>query len=126
MIQFHIFPGGVRRAVTFSYDDGFISDARLLKLLDKYNLKGTFNISTGKYWPEDKDYRDDWIWNYLKKSEATELYANTNHEIGIHGFSHPFLATLPPASIAHEVLNDRVALEEQFGTIIRTVGRKTR
>ncbi len=113
------FPEGRAKVLTFSYDDGFIHDRRLVELFDKHNMKATFNISTGKYWPEDKDYRDDWIWNYLKKSHATELYANTNHEIGIHGFSHPFLATLPPASIAHEVLNDRVSLEEQYGTIIR-------
>ena len=30
MIQFQIFPGGKRRAVTFSYDDGHPNDARLL------------------------------------------------------------------------------------------------
>ena len=113
------FPEGRAKVLTFSYDDGFIHDERLLKLFDKYNFKATFNISTGKYWPEDKDYRDDWIWNYYKKSEASAAYGNTVHEIGVHGFSHPFLETLPPASIAHEVLNDREQLEEQFGTIIR-------
>ena len=113
------FPEGRSKVLTFSFDDGFIHDERLLNIFDKHNLKCTFNISTGKFWPEDKDYRDDWIWNYYKKSEATAAYANTGHEIAVHGFSHPFLETLPPASIAHEVLNDREQLEEQFGTIIR-------
>ncbi|MBR2388377.1 MAG: polysaccharide deacetylase family protein [Clostridia bacterium] len=113
------FPEGRSKALTFSYDDGFISDDRLVKLFDEHNLKATFNLSTGKYLSEDKEYREDWIWNYHKKSDATAIYGNTVHEIAVHGYSHPFLATLPPASVAHEVLTDRRSLEEQFGTIIR-------
>jgi len=113
------YPEGRSKALTFSYDDGFISDDRLVKLFDEHNLKATFNLSTGKYLSEDKEYREDWIWNYHKKSDATAIYGNTVHEIAVHGYSHPFLATLPPASVAHEVLTDRRSLEEQFGRIIR-------
>jgi signal transduction histidine kinase len=40
------FPEGKMKAVTFSYDDGVGQDIRLVALLDKYGLKGTFNINT--------------------------------------------------------------------------------
>lgn len=41
------FPSGKYKAVTFSYDDGFCTDIRLAPTLDKYGLKGTFNINNG-------------------------------------------------------------------------------
>ena len=34
------------KAVTFSYDDGVTQDIRLIELLNKYNLKCTFNLNS--------------------------------------------------------------------------------
>ena len=48
MIQFNIFPGGVRRVVTFSYDDGCDNDARLIELFNKYGVKGSFHLNARK------------------------------------------------------------------------------
>lgn len=45
MLQYHIYPGGLRRIVTFSFDDGLENDARLIELFDKYNLKATFHLN---------------------------------------------------------------------------------
>ena len=45
--QFMRFPGGKAKAVTFSYDDGFRSDLRLLETMGRYGIKGTFNITGG-------------------------------------------------------------------------------
>ena len=36
MVQFHVYPGGKRRIVTFSYDDGNPKDARLIELFNAY------------------------------------------------------------------------------------------
>ena len=113
------FPNGRAKALTFSYDDGMLNDVRLVELFNKYNLKGTFNISTSKYLSEEAAYKENSIWNYMKKSDVTKLFADSAHEVAIHGYSHPFLATLPPAAIAHEILNDRETLEEQFGKVVR-------
>jgi peptidoglycan/xylan/chitin deacetylase (PgdA/CDA1 family) len=33
------------KAVTFSFDDGVTQDERLIEILNKYNLKGTFNLN---------------------------------------------------------------------------------
>ena len=32
MLQLHIYPGGVKRILTFSFDDGFENDIRLISL----------------------------------------------------------------------------------------------
>ncbi len=113
------FPEGRAKALTFSYDDGFLNDVRLVELLNKHKLKGTFNISMGKCTPEEKPYKENSIWNYMKRSDLSNLFENTEHEVAIHGYSHPYLEMLPPVTIAHEVLHDRELLEEQFGRIIR-------
>ena len=42
-----LFPGGRRLAVTLSYDDGVSSDARLISLMKKHGLRGTFNLNGG-------------------------------------------------------------------------------
>ena len=39
------FPQGRCKAVTFSYDDGVKADKKLVEILDKYGLKGTFNLN---------------------------------------------------------------------------------
>ena len=33
---------GKKKAITFSFDDGVAQDIRLVEILNKYNLKGTF------------------------------------------------------------------------------------
>ena len=113
------FPEGRAKALTFSYDDGMLNDVRLIDILDKYNLKCTFNISTGKYSSEDTVYRENWIWNYMRRSHVTELFSSSVHEVAVHGCSHVALATLTDDEIEREVLLDRETLEEQFGRIIR-------
>ena len=106
------FPEGRAKALTFSYDDGVQDDRRLISLLDQYGMKGTFNLNSGIYPTEGGHTR-------MMKDELTELLKNTRHEVATHAFSHPFLATLPSAVIASDIIKDREALEEQFGTIIR-------
>ena len=46
MLQFHIYPGGKKRIVTFSYDDGSGNDPRLIELFNKYGVKATFHLNT--------------------------------------------------------------------------------
>ena len=45
MIQFHCYPGGKKRVVTFSYDDGHKNDERLVALFNRYGVRGTFHIN---------------------------------------------------------------------------------
>ena len=58
MIQFNIFPGGLTRIVTFSYDDGPANDVRLVALFNKYGVKGTFHLNSMKYLDKTEDVVD--------------------------------------------------------------------
>jgi peptidoglycan/xylan/chitin deacetylase (PgdA/CDA1 family) len=40
---------GKKKAVTFSFDDGVMQDIRVIEILDKYGLKGTFNLNSEKF-----------------------------------------------------------------------------
>ena len=38
--------GGKKKAVTLSFDDGVTQDRRLVELLNRYQLKATFNLNS--------------------------------------------------------------------------------
>lgn len=42
--RFMRFPEGKKKAVTLSYDDCMEEDADLIELLEKYQMKATFNL----------------------------------------------------------------------------------
>ena len=42
-----LYPGGKKKALTLSYDDGVCQDRRLIEILDRYGLKCTFNLGSG-------------------------------------------------------------------------------
>lgn len=104
------FPKFKDKAVTLSYDDAVVYDKRLIEIMDKNGLKGTFNINSGLF-SEDGKLR-------MTKEQAIELYSNSGHEIAIHGKKHLALAEFPSEMATQDVLNDRIALEEMFGRII--------
>lgn len=104
------FPGFKDKAVTLSYDDGVVYDKRLIEIMDKNGLKGTFNINSGLF-SEDGERR-------LTMQQAKELYTDSGHEVAIHGKRHLHLTDVPTALAVDDVLNDRIALEELFGTVI--------
>ncbi len=46
------FPGGLAKALTFSYDDAVWEDIRLTAIFKQHRLKATFNINSGLHAPE--------------------------------------------------------------------------
>ena len=108
---------GKRKVLTFSYDDGFVQDIRLVNIFNKYGLKATFNINSGCYLPEDVTREK--LRGRLKRSEAIALYKDSGHEVAVHGLEHKFLSKLKPAEMVREVLEDRKNIEKDFGTITR-------
>lgn len=113
------FPGEVAKAVTLSYDDGSEQDIRLISILDRHGMKGTFNISSGLYSPEGKTFKEGSVCRRLSQKACIELYKNSGHEVAVHGFSHPMLEQMPSSRVALEVLEDRMNLEKDYGVPIR-------
>lgn len=113
------FPGGKAKALTFSYDDGTKHDIRLVDIFDRYGLKGTFNLNTGRFPPEGMISLPPYYNGRMTKERTYELFANSGHEVAVHTLTHPFLEQLPVNTATYEVLGDRKALEDMFGTVIR-------
>jgi len=111
------FKDGKTKVLTLSYDDGVVQDIRLIEIMNKYGLKGTFNLNSGIYCREDK-VREKFD-GRLKLSEAKELYINSGHEVAVHGLTHPFMEKLDSAELIYEVTEDRKNLENQYGEIVR-------
>ena len=110
--RFLRFPEGKFKAVTFSYDDGIYSDVRLAKTLSRYNLKGSFNISTNLMSKVGGEH-------YLSADEIREEIVPLGHEIAIHGHTHSAPGLNRPIDVIEEVLTCRKLLEANFGGIIR-------
>ncbi len=107
------FPGFKLKAVTLSYDDGHVHDKRLIEIMQKYGLKGTFNVNSGMFSdvPNGK--------TRMTVDEARELYHSSGMEVAAHGRKHIFLTEVDNARATYEIIKDREELEKQFGGIIQ-------
>ncbi len=113
------FPGGLPKALTLSYDDGVEQDEKLIAIVEKYGLKGTFNINSGCFPPEGTTYAPGTIHRRMPLNRLKEVYAKSSWEIAAHAYTHASLVGLPANIAAEEVLRDRKELEDIFGAVIR-------
>ena len=103
------FPNFKEKAVTLSYDDGPHFDKRLIQIMQKHGLKGTFNLNSG-FMPEVSDW-------HLSKAEALEVYTSSGMEIAVHGQHHLSLANVDSAVAANDVLQDRIVVEKLVDSV---------
>ena len=47
-ITYNYYPGGKTKALTMSFDDGRIFDRDLIKMFNKYGIKGTFHLISSR------------------------------------------------------------------------------
>ena len=113
------FPGGLRKALTLSYDDGVEQDIELVRILDAHGIRATFNINSGLFAKEGTTYPAGQIHRRMTLAQVKALYKNTAHEVAVHALTHPDLTGLPAAMVTREVLLDRENLEREFGGIVR-------
>ena len=112
------FPNGLSKALTLSYDDGVVEDERLITLMKQYGIKGTFNINSGLYRPEDTPINPHYA--RLTQKDVINLYRDCDCvEVAVHGYTHPFLEKLSSPQATYEIIKDRECLEAQFGRIVR-------
>ena len=84
------FPGGKKKALTLSYDDGKEQDIRLVSIMRRNGLKGTFNLNGGGLFEESRKDRR----RTLTIREAKELYPENGMEVAVHSLTHPRLELL--------------------------------
>lgn len=113
------FPDGLRKALTLSYDDGVEQDVRLMGIMDKHGIRGTFNLNSGCYAPEGIVWPKGQIHRRMPRSAVLNAYDTTRHEVAVHCLTHASLPELPANQIIHEVATDRENLERDFGGMIR-------
>lgn len=113
MIQ-KLYPGEKTKAFNISYDDGVIQDIRFVELLNRYGLKGTFNLNYGLT-------RSGFTWQHecgmtvrrLTEAQAKVVY--DGHEIASHSYSHPYFDNMVEMEILRELGADKFFLEKLTG-----------
>ena len=103
------FPGFKYKAFTLSYDDGSIHDIKLSDTMAAHGVKGTFNINSANIGKPGR----------LTADQIRTLLLDRGMEVAAHGERHLSLAAVDSAVAMRDVINDRVALEKEFGIIIK-------
>lgn len=113
----NLFPGGRKKALTLSYDDGITQDKRLISIFNKYALKATFNLNSGIQNENNFWVNKGKIIKRMNIDEIQDVYKG--HEIAVHSLSHPHLEDLPKEMLITEIFDDRKNLEKIFGYPVR-------
>lgn len=109
-VRLGYYPEGRRKAFTLSFDDGMTTDIKVVEILNKLGVKGTFHLNAGRFGMRK---------GLLSAEEAASLYVG--HEVSCHSFTHPSLNLVPEGNLVYEILEDRRQLEGMFGTLVRGI-----
>ena len=104
------------KSITFSYDDGVTQDIRLIELLNKYNLKCTFNLNSellGRNGILERNGGQRIAHYKIHPEDVKSVYEG--HEVAVHTLTHPNLTQLDEAEIIRQVEQDRLNLSELVG-----------
>lgn len=105
------FPEGKQKAFTLSYDDNQIYDRKLVDIMNRNGLKGTFHINAGTLGKNNE------IDHFISVDEIGTLYKG--HEVACHGMSHPFFSHTSNQQIVYQLWEERKVLEGACGYPVR-------
>ena len=108
------YPGGKSKAFNISCDDGVLQDIRLIELLNRFDIKGTFNLNYGLL-------RSGFTWQHesgrtirrIPEDQLRKVYEG--HEIASHSYSHPYFDQASEMEILKELGSDKFFLEACTG-----------
>ena len=106
-----LWPDGLKKALTFSYDDGVMQDLKLISLFRLYGLKGTFNLNSGWFGQIDEIVRDGRATDHSHVPEEDIAAVYSGFEVAVHTTHHPFLTQMSSVNAAEEILSDRKNIE---------------
>ena len=112
-----LYPGGRSKAFNITFDDSVMQDARFVALLNRYGIKGTFNLNSrlmdeGFTWVHPSGM----VIRRLPAEAVKELYQG--HEVACHTATHPNLEGLSEEQLLWELSTDKARLEAIFGHTI--------
>ena len=94
-----------------SIDDGTVFDQKVIPILNRHHIKGTFNLNSGL---------ENFVWYHegrpvqrLHLRENIDLYKG--HEVASHSLTHPHLTGCNDDHVGYEVGVDKENLERIFG-----------
>ena len=103
--------GTPKKYFTLSFDDGMVSDAKIIEILNKYGMTcATFNVSSGLIPSEIDD-------SYYLSADQIASLAEAGFDIASHTLGHTNLANL---------INDKDALKAEIETDINNIAEITR
>ena len=124
-----------RKFFTVSFDDGTEQDVRVAALMEKYGIRGTFNLSSGLFGQREegitrivsvaaedgseKKISVTYDHNIMPLEQAKELYSRDGFEIAGHGRRHLHQAELTGAELYDEIVGDAELLSSLFGKKVR-------
>ena len=108
------YPNGKKKAFNITYDDGVLQDERFVALLNRYGIKGTFNLNS-------QLMQEEFCWTHpngmpvrrLSPERAKALYQG--HEIASHTLTHPYMHELSDEELYRQLKCDKENLEALFG-----------
>lgn len=106
-----LWPQGKRKAFTLSYDDGITQDKRLIDLLNKYGVKGTFNLNPGLFGEEGVVAAGKKEVFHIKIAKEDILSTYKGHELAAHGQYHQCMVGMDLARCVEEILESRKGIE---------------
>ena len=114
-----LFPEGKGKAVTFSFDDAVVEDARMADLLREYQLKATFNVNCGCFGEKDRMPIEgrELYHEVIAEEQLSKIYVG--QELACHGFHHLSMTDCPEDSALAEAVLDRARLEQLLHRRVR-------
>ena len=112
-----LYPGGKRKAFNITYDDGVMQDLRFVELMNRYGLKGTFNLNS-------ELMKTCFGWIHPNGMEVKRLDADTarwlyrGHEIASHTRTHPYMHDLSEEELMDQLGGDKRELEAMLGVAV--------
>lgn len=108
------YPYGKTKAFNITYDDGVLQDVRFVELLNKYGLKGTFNLNSALMEQEfEWVHETGMVVKRLSAEAVRHLY--DGHEIASHTLTHPYMSDKTEQQLLWEIGEDKRRLEDFFG-----------
>lgn len=113
-----LYPNGKAKAFNITYDDGVTQDVRFVQLLNRYGIKGTFNLNS-------ELMKQEFAWTHPNGMEVRRLSERRvmglydGHEIASHTLTHPYMHELSEGELMHQLGQDRENLERLFGREVK-------